>query len=217
MAGIFHLKGTVKHYDWGGTSFIPELLDQPNETHKPFAEYWMGIHPQGISTIDIPDGGCRPLTQWTENLSYLLKVLDVKDMLSIQVHPSKKEAEKGFAAENVAGVPLDSPNRNYKDDNHKPELMLALSDFWLLHGFKPVEELLDTLIHISELQDLLPIFNTQGYAALYRHIMEMPQEEVNGILKPLVQKIVPLYNQGKLKKGEEDYWAAKAAITFDKG
>lgn len=217
MAGIFHLKGTVKHYDWGGTHFIPELLDLPNETHKPFAEYWMGIHPQGISTIDIPDGGCRPLTQWTESLSYLLKILDVKDMLSIQVHPSKKEAEKGFTYENAAGVPIDAPNRNYRDDNHKPELMLALGDFWLLHGFKPVEELLDTLMHVEELRDLLPLFNTNGYAALYRHVMEMPQEEVNHILKPLVQKIVPLYNQGKLKKGEEDHWVARAAITFDKG
>ena len=65
---------------------------------------------------------------------YLFKVLDVKEMLSIQVHPSKAAAEKEFARENAEGIPLDSPHRNYKDDNHKPEMMVALSDFWLLHG-----------------------------------------------------------------------------------
>ena len=64
-------------------------------------------------------------------------MLDVEEPLSIQVHPTKLEAEAGFARENELGISLDSPRRNYKDDNHKPELMVALSEFWLLHGFLP--------------------------------------------------------------------------------
>ncbi|MBK6991071.1 MAG: hypothetical protein IPH34_04275 [Chitinophagaceae bacterium] len=60
-------------------------------------------------------------------------------MLSIQVHPSKDAAEIEFAREEAEGIPLDAPNRSYKDDNHKPELMVALSDFELLHGFKPTK------------------------------------------------------------------------------
>src|SRR4030095_9866296 len=76
-----------------------------------------------------------------QKLPYLLKVLDVKEMLSIQVHPDKESAEKEYAAENMQGIPLDARNRNYKDNNHKPELIVALSDFWLLHGFKSREKL----------------------------------------------------------------------------
>ncbi len=68
-------------------------------------------------------------------LPFLFKVLNVNDLLSIQVHPNKLEAEKGFAKENEAGIPLTAPFRNYKDDNHKPEIMVALGEFWLLHGF----------------------------------------------------------------------------------
>ncbi|MEI9808695.1 MAG: type I phosphomannose isomerase catalytic subunit [Bacteroidota bacterium] len=76
------------------------------------------------------------MSEYITGLPYLFKVLDVKDMLSIQVHPSRSSAEKEFARENREGIPLDSPKRSYKDANHKPELMVALGDFWLLHGFK---------------------------------------------------------------------------------
>lgn len=214
MAGIYQLIGTVKHYDWGGNSFIPSLLKIVNEKKKPFAEYWMGIHSLGMSMIDT--GGSTPdqLSLIAPNLPYLLKILDVKDMLSIQVHPSKQGAEEGFNRENNEGIPIDAPNRNYKDVNHKPELIVALSDFWLLHGFKPTEELIDILINVSELNCLLPVFKQSGYDGLYKHVMEMPQDEVNAILYPLVEKLLPLYYANELKKTEENYWAAKAAITF---
>jgi mannose-6-phosphate isomerase len=62
-------------------------------------------------------------------LPYLLKVLDVREMLSIQVHPTKEEAQKGFEREEAAGIAIDAPNRNYKDKNHKPEVMIALGEF----------------------------------------------------------------------------------------
>ena len=217
MPGIYRLKGTVKHYDWGGSSYIPSLLAINNKGNRPFAEYWMGIHPLGISNLELPGGDIKSLTEYANDLPYLLKVLDVKDMLSIQVHPSKAAAVEEFARENSEGIPLDSPKRNYKDDNHKPEMLVALSDFWLLHGFKPEKELVYTLLNVVELRELLPVYNQSGYAGLYRHIMEMPQEEVNRILQPLINNILPVYKNGKVDKMDEDFWAARAAITFSNG
>jgi len=147
----------------------------------------------------------------------LLKALDVKDMLSIQVHPSKAEAKKHFDREHAEGIPLDAAHRNYKDDNHKPELMVAMGDFWLLHGFKPPKEIEYILLNVKELRSLLPVYNKSGYAGLYRYVMEMPQEEVNTILQPLLDNIVPCYQRNELSKDDEDFWAARAALTFNKG
>lgn len=229
MPGIYRLKGTVKHYDWGGTRFIPSLLKTDNPDNLPFAEYWMGAHPQDNCTIEMQGHQRELLKEFLQknpvflgeqvqqrfgHLPYLFKVLDVQRMLSIQVHPSKAEAEKEFARENAAGIPLDSIRRNYKDDNHKPELMVALGDFWLLHGFKPTGELTDILINVFGLGDLLPVFNKSGYEGLYRYVMEMPQEQVNQILQPLLDKLPGIYAEKEPDKYVEDYWVMKAAQQF---
>jgi mannose-6-phosphate isomerase len=230
MKGTALLTGTVKHYDWGGTDFIPSLLNVSNPDQEPFAEYWMGVHPQAAGKVEMEKGinvslpdlinseGKKVLGEYVfkrfGNLPYLLKALDVKKMLSIQVHPSKSEAEKDYARENAAGIPLDSPSRNYKDTNHKPELMVAMGEFWLLHGFKSADLLKQTLNAVAELKFLLLIFEQSGYKGLYKYVMEMPQEEVNEKLEPLVERIVPLYKTGKLKKSDEHYWAAKGTVNF---
>jgi len=218
MNGIYHLKGTVKHYDWGGFFFLPSLLNLGNKEMQPFAEYWMGTHPLGQSSLSTKGGKEVGLEEKTGPLPFLFKVLDVKDMLSIQVHPSKGAAQLEFARENAQGIPIDAPGRNYKDDNHKPELMVALSDFWLLHGFKPEEDLTEILTNIEELNELLPVFKQTGYKGLYKRVMEMPQSSVNRILQPHIDKVVPLYNDNALHKDSEDFWAARAAISFsDRG
>lgn len=214
MPGIYPLKGSIKHYDWGGYSFIPDLLKLENKEHKPFAEYWMGIHPQGLSQLLDEKGGWKDMNAITNRLPFLFKVLDVREMLSIQVHPARQAAIKEFARENAENIPIDSPQRNYKDDNHKPELMVALGDFWLLHGFKSSEDLVYTLLNVVELRELLPIFNQAGYPGLYEHIMEMPQDEVNRLLQPLIANVTSIYTEGKQDGVEEDYWAAKAAKQF---
>jgi len=227
---IAQLTGTVKHYDWGGHSFIPALLNLPNKEKIPFAEYWLGVHPQAECKLVMSDGSIRMLRDYFTTASpaamgeyvarrfgtmpYLLKALDVKDMLSIQVHPAKTDAVKDFTAEIQKGIPLDSPQRNYKDDNHKPELMVAMGEFWLLHGFKTEEEIKKTLQEVPELTFLLPVFEQSGYKGLYKIVMEMPQEKVNAYLQPLIDRIIPLYSEGKLKKTQADYWAAKAVLTF---
>src|SRR6218665_509524 len=230
MQDIGKLTGTVKHYDWGGTVFIPGLLDVSNADGTPFAEYWLGVHPQADCRIVFPDqsevllrdhiaGNGEALLgkyvyQNFGNMPYLLKALDVSDMLSIQVHPSKAAAEKDFAAENAAGVPLSSPQRNYKDTNHKPELMVAMGEFWLLHGFRPPPSLKEVLEKTPELSFLLPVFGEDNYTAVYKLVMEMPQDEVNSRLDPLLARILPLYETGKISKSNPDYWAAKGSLTF---
>jgi mannose-6-phosphate isomerase len=231
MQKIFRLEGKVQHYAWGGNRFIPALLNQPNENDQPFAEYWMGAHDNVPSLVVLPGGGKQPLNEFIKSdpagilgeavnkrfgrLPYLFKVLDVKDMLSIQVHPNKKDAEAAFADENKKGIALNAPARNYKDDNHKPELMVALSDFWLLHGFKTADDLKKVLTATPELKFLLPVFEEGGLAGLYKYVMTMDQAEVNKHLQPLLDRIIPLYKNGKLDKKEEAFWAARAAITFN--
>ncbi|MFZ9694866.1 MAG: mannose-6-phosphate isomerase, class I [Chitinophagaceae bacterium] len=214
MDAIFPLQGVIKKYDWGGIDYISQLLKIDNAQQDPFAEYWMGVHPQGIASVQTSTNEWIPLTKLTMPLPFLFKVLDVKDMLSIQVHPTKENAILDFDRENKLGIPLDSPIRNYKDNNHKPELMVALSEFWLLHGFRPSSSLLKILNEIKELNSLLPVFEKQGYEGLYRRVMEMTQLEVDDLLKPLRDRIVPLYEQGELSKSQPDFWAARAFLTF---
>ena len=226
------INGSIKHYDWGGTAYIPGLLQIENPNMQPFAEYWLGVHPQADCKLKLINGdeilladyiAAQPeerlgkkLFKTFGHLPYLLKVLDVKDMLSIQVHPSKERAALGFEEENLKGIPTDAPHRNYKDANHKPELMVALSDFYLLHGFKPEQELLAVIDKVKELRIFRKIFEKKGYEGLYKKAMEMPQEEVNKRLQPLLKKIIPLYHSGQLSKDDEHFWAARAALTFDR-
>lgn len=222
----FKLSGKIQHYAWGGYEFIPHLLHIENPMHQPFAEYWLGAHDKASSEMWLEQHNSQPLNQLIKEnpvkflgenttktfgrLPFLFKILDVKDMLSIQVHPSKEEAEKGFARENEAGIPLDDPHRNYKDDNHKPEMMAALSEFYLLHGFRKEKSLIEILNKTPELQSLSAYFEKKGYEALYAHVMNMPQLRANEMLQPLLKRVIPLYKSGKLSKQSPDFWAARA-------
>lgn len=214
MNAMFPLRGVVKQYDWGGSRFIADLLADPNSDQKPYAEYWMGTHPQGMSHVETANEQWTPVNSVAGELSFLYKVLDVSSMLSIQVHPSKEAARFDFARENQMGIALDAPHRNYKDANHKPELMVALSPFWLLHGFKEPALLKQTLTRVEALQFLLPVFEQGGYEALYRRVMEMPQQEVDRRLQGHIDTLLPLYRAQQLAKDDPDFWAARAALAF---
>ena len=227
---LMPIRGEVLHYAWGGDFYLPKLLNLPVKKGETYAEYWLGAHSTG--SAELISGGEEKIllkdyiqaypketlgekvVKQFGRLPYLLKILDVKDMLSIQVHPSKANAQKEFEAENQKGTELTDPERNYKDDNHKPELMVALSEFWLLHGFKPIKILERILHEIPELHFLVPVFGYGNYKALYQQVMEMPQAQVNRHLKTLLDRIVPHYQVDKLKKNKEDFWAARAALTY---
>ena len=220
---VFPIKGAVQNYDWGGFSFIPNLLSVENPMQVPFAELWMGTHRRGAATLienqqivelatviaRNPKAllGEKIATRFSNELPFLFKILDVRKMLSIQTHPTKAQAELGFAKENAAGIPLDAPHRNFKDDNHKPEIMVALTDFWLLHGFKSEDAILDVLQKVEELHPLLPYFKDKDIYFLYKTIMEMPQTEVDALLKPLEKR---LFWAVTSDRNDPDYWAKMA-------
>ncbi|MDW3211229.1 MAG: mannose-6-phosphate isomerase, class I [Reichenbachiella sp.] len=226
MSKVHAIKGKIQNYAWGGSSYIPQLLSITAE-EKPYAEYWLGAH---VNAPAILDSKNSPLNEFIEGdpksilgpvieskfgrLPFLFKVLDVNDMLSIQVHPTKAEAEKGFARENELGIPISAPHRNYKDDNHKPEIMVALSEFWLLHGFLPEAKLKETLSNMPELSHLISVFESDGYKGLYQTVMEESDDTTEKVLRPLIERVLPKYEAGDLVKSSADYWAAKAYKTF---
>jgi mannose-6-phosphate isomerase len=224
MNTAYKLQGIHRHYDWGGTTFIPQLMQVDNLIGKPFAEYWMGAHPSAPSMVETAEGAMALNQLIQENkvqflgvsiaaqfgtLPYLFKILDVEKMLSIQVHPSKENAEKGFLKEQLAGVPIDASHRNYKDQNHKPEVMVALSDFWLLHGFLPAMALKERLASLAPLQPLLSIFGQEDYAGLYSHFMRLDQSAADKILKPLLEMAVQEVALGQVDKTHPHWWANK--------
>src|SRR5450432_979319 len=223
---VFRLTGKIQHYQWGGFEYIPALLGISNNNHQPFAEYWLGAHESAPAQVENNEDLNQFINKMPERLGnktrlsfgrlpYLLKVLDVKDMLSIQVHPNKKAAVQEFVDENKTGKPLNAPDRNYKDDNHKPELMTALGEFWLLHGFQNPQQLIETIKGVPEFDFMLAVFEKNNYKALYELLMTMDQPGVNKVLKPLLDRIIPLYKSNQLQKDGPDFWAARAALTFD--
>lgn len=221
---MYRLKGRIQPYAWGGNHFIPDLFNIDADKSKPAAEYWLGTHPGGITEIEVNKEKWESLAfvidedkqKWLGpkisktfgRLPFLLKVLDVKDMLSIQVHPSKEAAIKGFHFENERGIPLNAPHRNYKDDNHKPEIMIALSEFWLLHGFaNNIEECLEKYSFLSPYRKN---FQDGGIKNLYKTLMELEPAAVNEIFSRLAARLLPLYKNGTLEKSSPDFWAARA-------
>ncbi len=235
---IFKLIGKVQHYDWGGFEFIPNWLGIENIHHLPFAEYWMGAHASAPSHIIYDDKTynlhelidknpkhflSEKISNQFQTLPYLFKILDVRNMLSIQVHPSKTEAEKGFEQEEKFGIHISASHRNYKDKNHKPEMMVALSDFYLLHGFKNKEELKKILNDVKEFESLKEIFGDKNYKALYQYIMLLSQNDVDKILFPLIKREIEKKGNNQLSKIEPGWWVAKffenkkVDTNFDRG
>jgi mannose-6-phosphate isomerase len=154
---ILVMQNTVMDYAWGSRTAIPELLGKKSPSPKPQAELWMGAHPKAPSRVRL-NGRWIPLSQLIDEypletlgsvaaqrfkgrLPFLLKVLAAAKPLSIQAHPSKSQAQKGFADENRRKVPMDAPRRNYRDDNHKPECICALTPFWAMCGFRTIDRI----------------------------------------------------------------------------
>ncbi len=140
------IRNAPRDYAWGSRTLLAALEGRA-PSGLPEAEVWFGDHPADPAVV--PDG--RSLADWLaaegvtagapERLPYLLKLLAAASPLSIQVHPSKAQAEVGFAAEEAAGVPRDAAERIFRDDNHKPELIVALSDrFTALVGLRELDE-----------------------------------------------------------------------------
>lgn len=150
---IGRLRCPVRHYAWGSRTLIPELLGiEPDD--RPWAELWIGAHPLASALLE-RGGGAVSLHDiiagdptWAfgsgaaaeSELPFLMKVLAAESSLSLQVHPTRQQALAGFEREELAGIPRDAPHRTYRDANHKPELVCALTSFTALCGFRPSAE-----------------------------------------------------------------------------
>jgi mannose-6-phosphate isomerase len=154
-AALLPLEGVVRDYSWGSATAIPQLLGRP-PTGAPVAELWLGAHPRGpamivgtrrdlASVIAANPGqllGPEILARFGAELPFLMKVIAPAKALSIQVHPTREQAEAGFVAEEARGIPRSDPRRNYPDPHHKPEMVCALTAFEAFCGFRPTSDTL---------------------------------------------------------------------------
>jgi len=191
------LINSVQNYAWGSQTALTDLYGIANPDSLPMAELWMGAHPKSSSKIEDANGHVRSLRDVIDadknallgkavadrfgELPFLFKVLCADQPLSIQVHPNKKASELGFAKENVAGIPLDAAERNYKDPNHKPELVFALTPFLAMNAFREFSEIVSLLQPVAGAHKAIAHFlenpNAAGLSQLFASLLNMQDDE----------------------------------------
>jgi len=154
---FFLMCNPIQDYVWGSRDSLTTLFGIKNPEGKPQAELWMGAHPNGCSEVTLAGERVKlsslidasPVAMLGDatqarfgSLPFLFKVLCAEQALSIQVHPSKAQAEAGFAKEEAAAIDIKASNRNYKDPNHKPELVFALTRYQAMNGFRAIPAIL---------------------------------------------------------------------------
>jgi mannose-6-phosphate isomerase len=202
---VFVLENPIQNYAWGSRTALAGLLGRPAPAALPEAELWIGAHPKAPSRVVAPAGlgtldhailndpvrilGPEVCDHFGNELPFLLKVLAAAEPLSIQAHPSHEQARQGWARENAEGVPVDAPRRNYRDPNHKPELVSALTTFTALEGFRPLDEIARNLEPVArpeiapELGRLAREQNPLALRALFARLMTLDPEEQAPVLK----------------------------------
>ena len=198
------LEGAIRKYDWGSTSSIPSILGCA-EDGKPWAELWLGAHPSAPSMVGetrtpldeliAADPAAQLGTAVADrfgSLPFLFKVLAAAAPLSLQAHPSVPQAEAGYAREDAAGVPIDAPNRSFRDRFHKPELICALTDFYALCGFRNPLATLDVLATIDTsaldpIRDRLAVSSdVDGLGPLLEYLLTLPAADAAALVAPVV-------------------------------
>ncbi|BCL42634.1 mannose-6-phosphate isomerase [Enterobacter roggenkampii] len=199
------LINSVQNYAWGSKTALTDLYGIANPNNLPMAELWMGAHPKSSSKIEDASGQARSLrdvidadkaallgdkvAQRFGELPFLFKVLCADQPLSIQVHPNKQASEIGFAKENAAGIPLDAAERNYKDPNHKPELVFALTPFLAMNAFREFSEIISLLQPVAGANNAIAHFlenpNADALSQLFASLLNMQGEEKSHALAVL--------------------------------
>jgi mannose-6-phosphate isomerase len=186
---ILRLVGRIRTYDWGSPTAIYDLLGDA-ATGQPAAELWFGTHPSGPSTVATRHGP-RPAVEVVGALPFLLKVLAADKALSLQVHPDMAQARAGFAGEERSGVPRDAAQRRYRDPNHKPELIVALTPFRALAGIRDPRRTL-AVVHGLGHPPLEAAFAplgrnpATGAAAVLRTLLTMPADQAHAVTSGLI-------------------------------
>lgn len=217
MTILFKLKNQIQNYPWGSSTSLNQLFDVPNPNHQPQAELWMGAHPNGCSknaeTGELLSAliqqntndylGERTASQFGE-LPFLFKVLCAEQPLSIQVHPNKAKAEMGFAKENAQGIDLKAPNRNYKDPNHKPELVYALTKYRAMNGFRPIDQ-------------IVALFEEANLPTLHQEVSALKASQNSAGLKAFFSAVMALAGKRKSQVLNEFYAQIEKGACSDLG
>ena len=225
------LQNTLQKYDWGSRTAIQELLGNTEFSSEPAAELWMGAHPKAPSRVDQggqwialneliaqnPQAvlGEHVARKFHNQLPYLFKVLAAAKPLSIQAHPSRAQAQAGFEFENNQGIPVNATHRNYKDANHKPECICALSPFWALYGFRSIADILLRVGEVcpnglgSELNQLKKEADPGGLKLFFTKLMSLETGKKMQVIDEAIQNV-----SKRLDQAPEFHWTAKLGAEY---
>ncbi|MER6845638.1 mannose-6-phosphate isomerase, class I [Streptomyces platensis] len=225
------LANTVRPYAWGSTTALPELLGTA-PTGEPQAEMWLGAHPGAPSRIDRGAGpvslaeiidadpeaelGADAVRAFGPRLPFLLKLLAAGSPLSLQVHPDRAQAAEGFADEERRGIPIDAGHRNYKDANHKPELIVALTPFDGLCGFRHPAQAADLLagLGVDDLKPYVDILRASPEEDALREVLTAVLSAEHHAIADTVERAAVAADQLAARGGPHaDAYAAYAVLA----
>jgi mannose-6-phosphate isomerase len=227
------LRGALRTYAWGSHNAIAEFTGRPSPTPHPEAELWLGAHPGDPAWLERDDGerslldtitadpegqlGSLTRARFGDALPFLAKVLAADEPLSLQAHPSATQAVEGFAREDRQQIPISAPTRNYRDRSHKPELIVALTPFEALAGFRPVGRTIEFLRAVS-VPGLDPFVNllsgqadADGLRALFTTWITAPQADLDVLVPAVLDGAVNYLRSGLTT------FAAEAKTTLQLG
>jgi mannose-6-phosphate isomerase len=226
---MWQLTSAVRYYPWGSRTIIPDLLGEPSPADRPHAELWVGAHPDDPSLLadgrplDVAIAAdpeallSRPVVQrFGPRLPFLLKVLAAETPLSLQAHPTAEQAQAGYAAEEAAGVPREDPTRTFKDPFHKPELLLALTTFEALCGFRPVEGSLHCLakLEVPELKPTIAALARGGLRAVIPQLLALSGARRTELVAAVAASAGRFVAAGDPEFINTYRWAARLAETY---
>ena len=226
---MWQLSNGVRHYPWGSRTVIPDLLGEPVPADRPYAELWIGAHPDEPSMLSDgtpldkaiqqqPDAllGTAVRERFGDRLPFLMKVLAAEQPLSLQAHPTTEQAQAGYAAEEAAGVPRDDTTRTFKDPFHKPELLLALTTFEALCGFRPVEESLHCLakLQVSELKPTIAALARGGLRAAIPQLLALSGKRRTALVEAVAETAARFVAAHDPEFINTYRWAASLAETY---
>ncbi len=225
---MYKLDNHIMDYAWGSTTAIAELLGH-HPTGRPEAEMWMGAHPKAPSRVVGAEGEgaldgiiARARSSWlgpealSDGLPFLLKVLAAGEPLSLQAHPNLAQAQAGYERENAAGIPVGAGHRNYRDANHKPELLCALTPFEALCGFRAPEEILALCGPVAALGEVLAPLREQGASGL-RSAFERLMSASSDLQRTWVEALcrhAAAHRDGEAQEGKALSWALRLAERY---
>ncbi|GEE03708.1 putative mannose-6-phosphate isomerase ManA [Gordonia spumicola] len=220
------LAGVIRPYAWGSRTALAQMRGAQSPSAHPEAELWFGAHAASPATVLSDDAadqtllglieadpraqlGDAVIAEFGERLPYLLKILAAQEPLSLQAHPSASQAQEGFARENAAGLRFDDPERNYRDGWHKPELVVALTDFDALAGFRDPSVTVDLLssLEVPALDPYLGMLVAEpdetGLRAVFTTWLTLPESVIGGLVPAVLDGAVAALGRGDTRFSAE--------------